>query len=340
MKPEIETNRNQSKPILIQKPKMLLLIGSIYLLLPFVNFIQIKLQFHTSWFGTVAHYPLVGAILLLTAPIVAIGLFQVKRWGYLLFFAHAFVLILYNLYFALKYSEVSYAGSLFRSVVGLLLLFYFLRREIYSPYLALYPRGFRRKNRVDVTVRVKLENEQFITRDLSPLGMFLKQTDSSKLKPQLGDRHTFLLTLDNEEISIPGTVMRLDSDGIGVAFQPDRSQRRTLKNFLNQYFPERIISTEPVEIESGDEVYSGTLWNLSMAGAYIALNPTRNITEILHLKMPSPISTSASARVRWINEKGNYGKPPGFGIEFTNVKSKWRLFTYLWLQEKKVGISR
>lgn len=331
---------NQVGSFQIQRPKRLTFIAFIYVFLPFVNFIQTKLQFQASWLGAIAHFPLAGAILLLTAPIVAIGLFQVKRWGYLLFLVHAVILVIYNIYFTWKYPEVSYAGSLFRSVVGLVLFFYFLRREIYSPYLALYPRGFRRKNRIDVTVRVKFENEQFLTRDLSLLGMFLKKSDSSKLKPQLGARHTFLLTLDNEEISISGTVMRLDSDGIGVAFQPDRSERRVLKNFLNQYFPERVTTTEPIEIESGGEVYSGSLWNLSMEGAYIALSPKLNLAEMLLLKMPSPISASASARVRWINEAGNYGKPPGFGIEFTSVKSKWRLFTYLWLQEKKVGVSR
>jgi hypothetical protein len=323
---------------LIQRPKRITLIATIYALLPFVNLLQLKAQFHTSWLGAVAHYPALGALLMLSAPVVAFGLFRVRRWGYTAFLLHAGALMVYNVVLAWKYPQASYVGSLVRSGVGLLFLLFVLRKEIYSPYLALEPRGFRRKTRTPVAILVNTATGIYRSRDLSAAGMFLLLPQN--VSARLGERQDFILKLQNDDLTVSGEIMRRDADGIGVAFRSTRKQRATIKDFLSRHYPSRIPSSLDVLLRWKGTAQRAQLWNLSTEGAYVVTPDGSSLPDVLDMELTKPLGTRARARVRWFNPHGEFGKPPGLGVEFTSVQSRWRLFKYLWTQKRKEGVSR
>lgn len=110
------------------RPLILWLVPVVYCLIPIVNFLQVMWQFRTTFRGALLHYPAVGALLMILAPVVGIGLFLQKRWGYRLFLAHSILLILYNLSFFSHRSGTIPATNLLVTSLGLIILFWFVHR--------------------------------------------------------------------------------------------------------------------------------------------------------------------------------------------------------------------
>jgi hypothetical protein len=173
---------------------------------------------------------------------------------------------------------------------------------------------------------------------LSAAGMFLLLPQN--VSARLGERQDFILKLQNDDLTVSGEIMRRDADGIGVAFRSTRKQRATIKDFLSRHYPSRIPSSLDVLLRWKGTAQRAQLWNLSTEGAYVVTPDGSSLPDVLDMELTKPLGTRARARVRWFNPHGEFGKPPGLGVEFTSVQSRWRLFKYLWTQKRKEGVSR
>jgi PilZ domain len=97
----------------------------------------------------------------------------------------------------------------------------------------------------------------------------------------------------------------------------------------------RIICQEPCDIQDAldeEENHPGTLWNVSVAGAYVAMpkpwaEPGRQVK--LSFCLPGELTMiQVTARVAWVNHAPRAKKvagersptlPPGCGLEFINL---------------------
>jgi hypothetical protein len=85
-------------------------------------------------------------------------------------------------------------------------------------------------------------------------------------------------------------------------------------------------------VADAESNYPGMLWNLSVAGAYVEMQPPlveagQEVT--LSFCLPGELTViRVTAKVAWINPPGRRRKsvgdratqlPPGFGLEFTNL---------------------
>lgn len=94
----------------------------------------------------------------------------------------------------------------------------------------------------------------------------------------------------------------------------------------------RIMCQEPCDLEVLEENHPGTLWNVSVTGAYVAL-PSPSVEAGRHVRLsfclPGELTMiQVTARVAWVNlpldAKNACGKraselPPGCGLEFLDL---------------------
>jgi len=94
----------------------------------------------------------------------------------------------------------------------------------------------------------------------------------------------------------------------------------------------RILCQEPCDLQADETSYAGTLWNVSVAGAYVATtepvgDPGRRV--ILSFCLPGELTLiRVNARVAWVNPPASDRRarsrraedlPPGCGLEFLDL---------------------
>ena len=98
----------------------------------------------------------------------------------------------------------------------------------------------------------------------------------------------------------------------------------------------RLACSEPCEVQAQSTVWHGTIWNVSVLGAYVALDgilPDVGTEVHLSFKLPAdsiPIATLA--RVAWQNPASLFKgcgeicapQPPGCGLEFLALRDEDR----------------
>lgn len=231
------------------RPRTLIFFAGLLIALPFVNYFGLAAQYGLPW-----SYPLLVlkktppiALLLWAAPLpIGAGLLRVRRWAWYALLVYAGALILYNLAalgFSFPTGLVWYnAGALAATVFGFAAMVYFLQRDVSAPYMRNYPRGWRYQKRRPVSVPVQVDDRQLVTRDLSISGFYIDWPDCT-FDP--GDSVPVLLPLDaedeastedaNSELRLEGGVVRVDSNGAGVAFRGlSESERRRIRAFLQR----------------------------------------------------------------------------------------------------------
>lgn len=155
-------------------------------------------------------------IFLLFASIpVGFGLLLVKRWGWFSFILYSTLLISYNLFGLIQSKEIFDLAVLGRTVLGTLVVLYFCRKDISAPYFKMYPRGWRFQKRKPIELDVVIDNKNYKTKDISGTGVYV-ETD---LNPELNTELKLSLKLPNEVLDLTAGVVRIDSEGIGLAFR-------------------------------------------------------------------------------------------------------------------------
>ena len=214
-----------------KRPLSLVIIGTLFLLFPIWNYLSICIMsgypYYRPLYVLGKMDPLVVLLMVLSLA-VGVGLLLVKRWGWRLFFAFAALLIGYNVWavFSLPDYWINIMYLVY-SALGVAAAIYFLRPDISTPFMKMYPRGWRFEKRQPVQHDIKIDGKPFKTRDLSPRGLYV---DWPECDAEVGQE----VEIEVEGMLLKGGIVRIDSSGAGIAFRYQRKEsRNTIKNLLS-----------------------------------------------------------------------------------------------------------
>lgn len=222
----------------LKRPLLIVLFGLYFLVLPFVNYFSFAYAHDIYWtypkLVLTWLHPAEFTLLVLAIP-VGIGLLLVKKWGWYSFLVYAVAFILFDtIAFILKPIAFNLM-ALGNSVIGFAAVFYFTRKNISTPYLKLYPRGWRYERRTPIQIQLLLNGIECTTRDFSRTGFYVSWPDFSG---EPGEEVQVVIS----GIPINAGIVRIDQNGLGVAF-------RNLQPNQIQLF-EEIISSQSLKLEN------------------------------------------------------------------------------------------
>ena len=204
-----------------------MIIALIYLLEPIGNLIQAAYINGMPLIGKdsiVGHLIWSDWIILGLFPVVAVGIYRVKRWGWYLFIGFSTVLIGYNLY-VYRYANANY--HLHTIIVFILIITgisgIFFRKHVYAPYFNPRLRWWEVASRCRITLNTVITTKQFSVNchvlDISTSGCFVDYTGDLGV----GETVWIVLQCRNVEISLLGRVIRKteekEASGYGIIFQ-------------------------------------------------------------------------------------------------------------------------
>ncbi len=316
--PRLPFWRRRQSPTRIKTPPGLKLAGLAYLLLPAANLVYGFIAVGGSWRQLLGSYSILALLLFLSAPFVAAGLLRVRRWGYFAFLTHAGILIGYSLALFLAEPSVARSGEIFRSAIALLLLGYFLQRDISAPYLNPGWRGFRQRPRQTIQTGIQIGDQRATTRDLSVLGCYVSLPNNSMDQTKIGQALRIKLQLHHGlTLELNAEAVRTDPDGLGLRFTTTRASRRAIRDFLRLVYPERFAVFLESTVQFGAATQSARLLDISTEGAYMAIaTPPPAQTQIDLTIEHNERFTTIPAQIAWSNPEGQFQRPPGVGIRF------------------------
>ncbi|MBX7057631.1 MAG: PilZ domain-containing protein [Leptospirales bacterium] len=317
-RPLLGPQADESSAARIKTPPGLKLAGIVYLLLPVANLLYSLAALSANWRSLFAAYSLLALVLFLTAPVVAFCLLRVRRWGYFAFLIHAGVLMGYSLALFLAAPTVARSGEIVRSAAALLLLGYFLQRDISAPYLNAGWRGFRRRPRQLIQTGLLIGDQRATTRDLSVLGCYVNLPANAAEQYAIAQKQRVELQLHHGlTLNISAEVARIDPDGLGLRFYTSAATRRAIRQFLKLVFPKRYVISLQCAVEVDGRKQPANMLNVSRDGAYLAMAaPPAPETELAVVLSADQNSAALRGQVMWSNPQGLFQKPPGFGIRF------------------------
>lgn len=220
----------------LSRPWTLLIAGLAFLLIPVVNYVALTMHHGLpliAWQAALGRlHPY--AIFLLAAPLpIGVGLLLVKRWAWYAFLVYSMLLLLHNLATLLLQPDGYNFAALFGAGLGIALLVFFARQDISAPYLKTYPRGWRFQRRKPVETAVRINDTPLRTRDLSVTGFYSDWPDCP-----LGANQSVrvALTIGDRTVEMEGGVVRLDENGVGIAFRRASEEQKAL---LSQFLQDR-----------------------------------------------------------------------------------------------------
>lgn len=203
----------------IRPPWTLIVFGTIYAVMPFLNYFGLSNQLHIPWSMPAlvfrSLHPL--QIILLIAPLfVGIGLLFVQKWGWWLCLVYSVCIVAYNIGAFLFRPGWYNAGALAQTILGTAAVFYFVQRDIAAPYMKMYPRGWRGQKRRPVEITVHIDNDDFRTRDVSGRGLYALWPECDK---NAGDAVKINFELGGKSYALDAGIVRIDEEGVGIAFR-------------------------------------------------------------------------------------------------------------------------
>ena len=208
-----------------RRPLGIVIISIAYVVSPLLNILQVAWWSDVTvariWAESARIFGVPGLVLLFAAPIVGVGIFLARRWGYALFLLHAAGVIAFNTVLLLTDRAASKGSILTLDVLLFLGVAYMLRKDARAPYLARDPRGWRRGARAaavlpvtirrgDVTVDGRTINRSFN-------GFVCRITDTV-VPLSVGD--DVVVSFPTESNSAPRTarIVRVDGAIVAVTF--------------------------------------------------------------------------------------------------------------------------
>ena len=207
-------------------PRRLLFLSNAFLFWPLLNVWRLWFLPATGLLS--AHGA--GLLIDLAAPLVGLGLLRVRRRPWIL--ACIYVAFAFASNLGLAWQDPAYRIiPVLLHALGLFGLGVFLgRRDFFAPFLAGIPRGFRRSARRRIQLNIQVNGQPAISRNLSAEGAYLK-LPSERFSP--GEELNLAIRQPDDELSLKAGTVRVDPDGVGIAFRnlnPD--QRRRLRALL------------------------------------------------------------------------------------------------------------
>ena len=200
---------------------LLTAIGLFFLLSPIGSYLIQAYVRGVSIFGPArvlrgTHDTPFGLTVLLAPLLVGTGLILVKRWGWWLFMAYTPLLLFYNARVLLASGGAFPVAALAQNVLLFASIAYFLRKDIYAPFFAASPRGWRRGARVPMVVDVVADGEAHKTRDFSEGGCFVVWPACPH---KLGGAVDIKFEIDGKKYELSAGVARIEAEGVALAFR-------------------------------------------------------------------------------------------------------------------------
>lgn len=203
----------------LQIPKLVLAFGFFFLaVVPLVNIVAWLQTTALLARGTALVTPHTAVPLgfLVGSMVVGAGILRIKRWGWWAFAIYTPVLVLYDVYGFARHPSLYNGGALAQTVIVFGAIGYFMRRDVFAPYLAPVARGFREAERIDLTAPITVNGVARRTQDVSLTGCFILWKGCPH---PIGHRLTVDLDIAGEHFERErAEIMRHTPDGVGVEF--------------------------------------------------------------------------------------------------------------------------
>ena len=224
-----------------KRPLSIVIIALFYLFEPVGNLIQAAYinKLPLTGENSILHHLIWSDwIILGLFPVVAFGIYMVRKWGWYLFIGFSAVLISYNLYvfFYLNPNYQLHTVLLFILIVtGITAVFF--RKHVYAPYFNPRMRWWEVASRYRIALNTKiLTNDTAVDcqlMDLSTTGCFVNYAEDLTV----GERVLLLIQCTGVEIHCFGKIVRKstlpDSSGYGIFFQSmSRDTRQKIKRLI------------------------------------------------------------------------------------------------------------
>ena len=232
-----------------KRPLSIVIVAVFYFLEPFGNLIQAAYINQLPLFGEESILSSLlwsDWIILALFPVVGVGIYLVKKWGWYLFLSFSALLIFYNI-FVYKYLNPNYSLEtvLLFILTTTAISAFFLRKNVYAPYFNPRLRWWENATRYRSPLNTVLFTNQGAvpckTLDISETGCFVNYHEEMPLDSQVMIGFHY----DGEDISCMGKVVhhRSETDkenqGYGIMFQAMPVETKKRIRQLLWYF-ERI----------------------------------------------------------------------------------------------------
>ena len=223
-----------------KRPLAIIIIAFIYFFEPAGNLIQASIINNLPLFGEHSIlYHLIWSdwVILCLFPIVGVGIYMVRKWGYYLFIGFSLLLIAYNLYvyFVMNPNYQLHIVLMFIIMItGMSSVF--LRKHIYAPYfnprLRWWEVASRYRIHLNTSLLINNANLECRTLDISSTGCFVNYAGN------LIEGNSVWLTIQcaGVEINCLGKIVRRSMDtanpGYGIYFQAMSQQTKLKLNRL------------------------------------------------------------------------------------------------------------
>jgi hypothetical protein len=223
-----------------QRPWEIILISVIYILAPIGNILQAMFINHSTFPDLIHQFKVIDWLILISYPVIGVLVFTVKKWGWYLFIAFSFILIILNVIGYLRNVNYSFVMLIVFNVliVGITALFF--SRHVMSPYFNPRVRWWEVPARFKLNLTATLHSDQNIIEsqilDISKTGCFV-QTETPLA---ISDKIWLEIKFSNKEVDCFGKVVRTagakenNKNGYGIMFLSVGKDSRKLLDSLIQ----------------------------------------------------------------------------------------------------------
>lgn len=269
-----------------KRPLSIIIIALIYLLQPVGNLLvaaYVHKQPVIGPGGIVNHLIWSDWLILLLFPVVAFGIWKVRKWGWYLFMAFSALLIGYNIYVHL-YLNPNYSTKMVVGfIVGItIVVALFLRKHVYSPYFNPRMRWWEvaERFRVQLDIQIKTSDQGAFTCptvDISQSGCFVRH---DKMIEE-GERVWLEIPFGPRKISLLGKIVRRAHHeglvaGYGILFEAMTADTRWhIHQLVNALKQKGIADRQGVpavcdgsDFASADSPPAMTIWWLKIKALF------------------------------------------------------------------------
>lgn len=226
----------------LKRPRILFVLASVIVLMPFSNYVGMALFRHLSPFNVIDVFSSLTFreyLFLISSLGAGIGLIMIRKWGWWLFIIAGFVFVLQNIYIFIINSASLQPGPILHTSIIAVALAYFLRKDIFIPYLKIHRHGWRFFPRYKLQIPIIVDGVERETENISAGGCFVIWPEHSYESSQ-GIRVKFHLDENVYEFDA-GVASTVAGVGIGVAFRNmSAEQISSLKSHLKKYRASRL----------------------------------------------------------------------------------------------------
>ncbi len=212
-----------------KRPPLLIAFGLYFLvILPISNIVArawVKSVSLTDAVQLAGEFSRLEWAILAVSLVVGAGILRVERWAWWLFVFYAPLFATYDAIIFSRNPNLFNVGALLQTIIAFGAVAYFVRRDIYAPFLAEQARGFRDRTRHAITVPIVINGEERTTVDVSEDGCFVLWPQCAG---EVGDTVSVDVNVGGEHfVRESAEVARKTPEGIGISF----NKRATIGRF-------------------------------------------------------------------------------------------------------------